>query len=293
VRWTALVLLLSVVLTLDADAQSPSDAAARYFAGRHAYEQRRYADVIRHLRPLLYPNILLPSEEQTIDAHRMLGVSYFMLDDREAARREFVSLLGYRADFVLDPSTDPRPAADFFESVKQELEASAKAARERQERDEARRRLEEDMARRKVVYVDRTRVVERVIDRRARWQLFLPFGVGQFANGQRRKAWFFLGAESALLGTTLVTSGMYLAGQGHWQRSDMTTIRALQWSSTAAFVSLIGVAAWGVIDALRHAPPRETVVERMLPASQAGEHASSARVNVTLLPGSLTLQGAF
>jgi tetratricopeptide (TPR) repeat protein len=269
-------------------AQRPVDAAAEFNAGRRAYEQRRYQEVVKHLRPLLYPNILLASEEQTIDAHKLLGISHLMLDDREAAKKEFVSLIGYRPDYVFDPTADPPKAVAFFESVRKDLDKRAREARDRQAREEERRRLEEELRRRRVVYVDRTKVLERVVDRRTRWPLYVPFGYGQFDNKQRTKGWFFLGTESALLGATVATVAIYAAGQGHWHTGDATTIRALQGSIWAGGVAFVGVVIWGIVDALKNAPPRETVIMRDAPPSPA-----PTRASLRLTPGGLALEGAF
>jgi tetratricopeptide (TPR) repeat protein len=272
-------------------AQKPVDATVEFNAGRRAYEQKRYQEAISRLRPLLYPNILLATEEQTIDAHKLLAISHFMLDDREGAKRELVSLIGYRPDYVFDPTADPPKAVEFFDSVRKELDKRAREARDRQAREEERRRLEEELARRKVVYLDRTKIVERVVDRRTRWPLYVPFGYGQFDNKQRGKGWFFLSTETALLAGTVTTGAIYLAGQGHWRRDDLNTIRALQWTSTALGVAFVGVLVWGIVDALKNAPPRDTVTTRDLaPPTPAPP---PVRASLSFGPGGLALEGVF
>jgi hypothetical protein len=283
----ALVLTVLLVATAAA-AQKPVDPATEFAAARRAYEQKRYPDVIARLRPLIYPNILVTSEEQVVDAHKLLAISLLMSGDREAAKKEFVSLLGYRPDYVLDPGADPPAAAPFLEAVRRELDQRTRAARDQRVRDEERRRLEELLARRPVVYVDRPTVVERIVDRRSRFPLYIPFGYGQFDNGQRGKGWFFLGAESALLGATIATFAVYQAGQGDWRRSDQNTIRALQWSNAVCGGAFVAVALWGIIDAVRNAPPRESVSTRPpQPASRP------SRASLRLTPGGLALEGAF
>jgi hypothetical protein len=289
-----LVLLVALLIPAAALGQKPVvDATAEFNAGRRAYEQRRYQEVVNRLRPLLYPSILLASEEQTIDAHKLLAISHFLLDDREAAKRELVSLIGYRPDYVFDPTADPPKAVEFFEVVRRDLDKRAKEARDRQAREEERRRLEEELARRRVVFVDRTQIVERVVDRRTRWPLYVPFGYGQFDNRQRGKGWFFLSAESVLLAGTITSAAIYGAGQGHWHRSDKTAIYALQstvWAGGAAFV---GVLVWGVVDALKNAPPRESVITKDPVPAPPGRPPAPARVSFRLTPGGLALEGAF
>jgi hypothetical protein len=286
-----LVFCVALLCPAAALAQKPVDATAEFSAGRRAYEQRRYQEVITRLRPLLYPNILLATEEQTIDAHKLLAISHFMLDDREGAKRELVSLIGYRPDYVFDPTSDPPKAVEFFDSVRKELDKRAREARDRQAREEERRRLEEELARRKVVYLDRTKVVERVVDRRTRWPLYVPFGYGQFDNRQRGKGWFFLSTETAFLAGLVTTGSVYFAGQKHWQSDDRTTIRALHWTSVALSVALVGVVVWGIVDALKHAPPRDTVTTRDLAPPPPAP--PPVRASLRFGPGGLALEGVF
>ena len=286
-----LVLIVALLVPAAALAQKPVDATAEFNAGRRAYEQKRYLEVITRLRPLLYPSILLASEEQTIDAHKLLAFSHFLLGDRESAKRELVSLIGYRPDYVFDPTADPPKAVEFFETVRKDLDKRAREARERQAREEERRRLEEELTRRRVVYLDRT--VERVVDRRTRWPLYVPFGYGQFDNHQRGKGWFFLSTESVLLAGTVASAAIYAAGQGHWHRSDLTTIRTLQGCAWAGGIAFVGVLVWGIVDALKNAPPRESVITKdPVPVTPARPPAP-ARVSLRLSPGGLALEGAF
>ncbi|HEY3360144.1 MAG TPA: hypothetical protein VGQ83_43230 [Polyangia bacterium] len=283
-----LVLTWVALLVPLATAAQGLDPVSQFNAGRRAYEKKEYARALGYIRPLLYPNILLGAEEQIVDAHRVLGVSRFMTDDREAAKREFVSLLGYRPDYVLDPGADPPAAVSFFETVKRELDERARAARERQQREEERRRIEEALARRPVVYVDRTQVLERVVDRRARWPHFLPFGYGQFENGQRHKGWAFLGGQAALAATSLTAFTLFEANQGHWSPNDKSTIDALRTVQIAAGGAFFAVAIWGILDAIVYAPPRETVtVKEPRPAPPP------AKAGVSLAPGGLVLRGEF
>jgi hypothetical protein len=288
-----LVLIAALLVPAAALAQKPIDATVEFNAGRRAYEQKRYQEVVNRLRPLLYPSILLASDEQMIDAHRLLAISHFLLEDREAARREFVSLIGYRPDYVFDAAADPPRAVEFFEGIRKDLDKRAREARDRQAREEERKKIEEELARRKVVYVDRTQVVERVVDRRTRWPLYVPFGYGQFDNHQRGKGWFFLSAETLLLAGTVTSAAIYAAGQGHWHRSDLTTIRALQGTAWAGGIAFVGVLVWGIVDALKYAPPRESVITKDPVPAPPARPTVPTRVSLRLGLGGFALEGAF
>jgi hypothetical protein len=287
------MLPLLALLPLSARAEA-RDPAAEFSIGRRAFEQRRFKDAIRHLRPLLYPAILLSAEEQIVDAHRVLAISHFMNDDREAARREFVSLLGYRPDYMLDPIAEPAAVVSFFESVKRELEERARANRERQLRAETRRRIEEELSQRPAGLTDRPQMVERVIDRRARLPLFIPFGYGQFDNGQPRKGWMFLTLEGALAITSISAwSAIQIKYPGsllerHYPRESAETAAALvttQWVTGGLFFA---VAVWGILDALVCAPPRETVVIK-----EPRSPGLSPRTRLSLTPSGIVVEGGF
>jgi hypothetical protein len=282
---------LCICLGLPAVAAAQADPTAQFMAGRRAYQQRRYAEAIRTITPLLYPNILLGEEEQIVDAHKVLAISHFMILDRDTARREVVSLLGMRPDYSLDPVAEPPAVVAFFEAVKRELDERARAARERQAREEERRRLEEALAKRPPVYIDRTQVIEKVIDRRLRWPLFLPFGCGQFENGHRRKGWAFLASETTLLAGSVTAWSLFMANQGRWTPNDQGTIDALRAVQVTTGGAFLAVAIWGILDGIIGAPPRESVTVTTKEPRPAAP--IPAKANLSLGPGGLVLRGEF
>jgi hypothetical protein len=81
---------------------------------------------------------------------------------------------------------------------------------------------------------------------------YAPFGVGQFANGQSTKGVAFAASEGALFAIAGTSLGLFLSeknGDGTFENPDRAqAYRALFWSSLGVG---IGVAAWGVVDAVR------------------------------------------
>src|SRR6476469_5943967 len=102
-------------------ATSPRDAFDR---GRTAFERAEYKRSIEILNPLLYPDMLLDSEGEQVQAHRMLGVAYLFENKPDDARREFKKLLELRPDFRFDPLLDPQRVVDFFNGVVKEEETT-------------------------------------------------------------------------------------------------------------------------------------------------------------------------
>src|ERR1022692_2772505 len=81
--------------------QSPSHPPPReaFDRGRTAFGRAEYKRAIEILHPLLYPELLLDSEGEVVQAHRMLGVAYLFSGQSEEAKREFHKLLELRPDY--------------------------------------------------------------------------------------------------------------------------------------------------------------------------------------------------
>ncbi|WP_437961708.1 hypothetical protein WME76_20100 [Sorangium sp. So ce119] len=98
-----------------------------------------------------------------------------------------------------------------LEEVTQQRAEAQRAARLRIEQ----RRQDE---RRWVAELQRLAGRERVVDQNSRWIAMLPFGVGQFQNGDEGFGWFFL-VSQAVAGGTSIVSALALAS---YQNVDVT-----------------------------------------------------------------------
>ena len=176
---------------------------------------------IEILNPLLYPEVLLDSEGEVVQAHRMLGVAYLFENQTDEARREFRKLLELRPDYRFDPLLDPQRVVDFFNGIVKEEEGAIAAieARRRQRDAELAARRQREAAR---LYPQAAPAV--VYERRSYMVNFFPFGAGQFQNGERGKGMFFLGSEAALGAISLGAFATNLALYGlQPQRKCLTT----------------------------------------------------------------------
>ena len=174
----------------------PGTPAARdaFDRGRTAFGRAEYARAIEILHPLLYPEVILDSEGEVVQARRMLGVAYLFENKPEDARREFHKLLELRPDYRFDPLLDPQRVVDFFNGVLREEEATIADFERR------RRQREQDAADKRLRDAALLRMPPKIVryERHSFVVNFVPFGAGQFQNGQRRKGWLFLGAEAVL-----------------------------------------------------------------------------------------------
>jgi hypothetical protein len=201
----------------------------------------------------------LNDESQFVETYEMLGVCYFKTGDTQNALNEFTNLLFLRPEHELDPFVTPPPLLEAFNKLKDDMKAKSK---------------ELEIAKEKVN--DKPLIVEKEITYRRVSLLtaFVPFGVGQFENGQRTKGIVIAASEAALLGANI---GFYW-----WKRSlvspdglvgadssgQYNTAQILQFVAIGAFA---GVCAYGIIDALLNREPivQESVV--MKPVDQSTE----------------------
>jgi len=240
--------------------------------GRTAFGRAEYRRAIEILNPLVYPEVLLDSEGEVVQAHRMLGVAYLYTSRPDEAKREFHKLLELRPDYRFDPLLDPQPVVDAFNAVVKEEEAEIAAIELR------RRQRDAELAarRQREARLRATPAPPLVYERHSYLLNFVPFGAGQFQNGQRRRGWLFLGLEGGLaaisVGAFVANFALYglephrkclvpvdtstglpaacpPSAIDHSQEQTSHRLLQVQLVSGGLFFA---AAIWGVIDALRH-----------------------------------------
>lgn len=153
------------------------------------YEFGAYADAAGAVRDLLARHKDLP-EAEAVEAYRILGLAEYQLGDRGAARAAFVGLLSLDPEYRLDPFLVPPQIVEFFDRVKKEAEPELAPLRERRRQLKEQERLAEE-ARRKLLAEEAVRSgpPSKVVLVQERIYLFnwLPFGAGQFQNGDTGK----------------------------------------------------------------------------------------------------------
>ena len=234
--------------------------------GKNAYDRGEFARAVEIVRPLLYPEIRLQSDSQMVQAHRILGVSYLFEKRQPEATLEFRKLLQLIPDYRFDPLLDPPEVVDFFNTVRKGYEVElAKLEAKHKAMESARQRDKEEC--------DKVRagplVIEKRVGRNSFTVNFVPFGAGQFQNGQRKKGWAFLIGESVLGAVSVGAFATNIAVYGFRpQRScridvgdiacpasaiDHTGEDRSRWLTRVQVVSgamFFGAVAWGVLDAI-------------------------------------------
>lgn len=190
---------------------------------RDAFEYGDYARTVR----LLDVGASQPfaAETDRVEAFRLLGLSYFYLHKknptdpamRTGAQEAFFDLLKQNPDFELDPFYTPPEAVSFFDRVRRDNESYLGPIRERrrarireqQLEDEARRAAE---ARRRAEQREnvalRPLVIERELQQSSALVAFMPFGLGQFQNGDTRLGIALLASELVTAAVSMISWGL-------------------------------------------------------------------------------------
>lgn len=253
-RLGALARVVCVLLSLLPSAlagAATSDAELQ--RARDSFEYGDYERAREIAEELLRKNIL-SSDEQLIDANRIVALAYLYGESpgrREQAERYFLQLLSIEPEYRLDPFFTPPAAVEFFDEVRRDNEERLAPIREQRRVAKEARRAEELARQRFLDEQARTaasRVLEpttELVERRHLALVFLPFGAGQFQNGDVGTG-TFLASVQLLAGATSVVSFLALhelTSSGKVQREDLQkahTLDALKWSSAAVFYL-----AWG------------------------------------------------
>ncbi len=248
-------------------------APAELKRAKDRFEFGAYADAAGTLRQYLATEPPL-TDDQAVDAWRMLGISEFHLGDQAQARAAFVNLLSYDPDFALDPFLVPPAIVDFFDRVKREHEPALAPLRERKRELREQQRLAEEAKRRLLAEeLARTGPATKLVRVQERVYLFnwLPLGAGQFQNGEKAKG-TAIAAGQVVMG--LVNLGAIVAhNQLADDRSRLCTssqpgctrppytdsdralfgrLEAIKYVSAALFWGLYGYSVW---DAHQHFVP--------------------------------------
>jgi TolA-binding protein len=280
---------------------------------RAAYLARNYAEAEERLRVLVDPKTGLKELSLLSQARMYLGAVLLAQGKRDPAGEVFEKLILEDPAFEPDPLSFPGDVINTFYDVRAQLQEKIRQAAQTSARLEAERRAKAEDERRKqeawLAKIKQMASEEKITVRNNRLVAFLPFGAGQFQNGDPVLGWTFLVTEAALVVGTGITVPMYAYHRGRAEdvasTNDFRTaqlyqdradnIRTVNLSFVGAFAAL---AITGVVQAnLAYVP--ETVetkkhdlppVSRILPML-----APVARSEGSVTPDGvlLGLRGAF
>jgi hypothetical protein len=215
------------------------------------------------------------------------------------ADAQIAQILRNNPTFSPDPALFPAEVIDRFTQVRgrmrEELEAAARKKAEEERRVRIAREKARQEERRELEELRRLAAQETVVEVHSRWIAALPFGVGQFQNGDKGLGWFFLISQAAMGSTSIITSASLLRYEGlneseidtHAVNSIIANIRIVNGVAVGAFASLVVA---GVIQAqVGFVPERVSTRPRRLAPKPASPRALPL---VSLMPGGVFLGAA-
>jgi hypothetical protein len=275
-----------------ADAQSELDKA------HNAYVAHKYADAEARLRTLLdEKKKRLTDPDSVADARMYLGAVLMAEGKKDEAGLVFEQLVLDKPDYEPDPLRVTLDAIDAYIDARTRLRDQLAALKAEEVRKVQERRRQEEADRAKaaahLALLEQLASTETITVRHSRWLALLPFGAGQFQNGQETLGWVFLSGE-ALLGLTSI-GGVAIAlseqvqANGAYQRRDLQEALSFErraqyaayvadWCAAGFFAAAVG----GIVHAqLTFVPERIETRKREIPAVSVTPFAGPGMVGVS------------
>lgn len=277
-------------------------------------EAARYEECAARLSRLLDPSGPHPLKQpEIIETARLYHATCLIgLGKTEAADKPLRDAVRKNPQMrAPDSLIFPARVVDRFIKVRDELYDELRRAQEKTiesaRRDAAARQKQENERWARMLTLERLAQQEVVTEKNSRFIALVPFGAGQFQNGNKALGWVFFGAEVALAGTAAVSTAVYThiesqaaeyANQGR-QPADDVKKRLNDWYTAIVLSSygFIGVAALGILEGqISFVPEVRHVRDRPLPKALAPEQ-TKLRVapDLALGPGDVRfgLRGSF
>lgn len=216
-----------------------------------AYAAHKYDDAEARLRALLDPQTgTLKEPDSVADARMYLGAVLIAKGRKQEASEVFERLLREKPDYEPDKLRVQLDAVDAFIDVHTRLRAELDRIQaekvQGEQADKAKAEALRQKAALRLATLEKLVGEERVVEHNSRWKALLPFGVGQFQNGQSDWGWVFLSSETLLAVSSAVAAAVSVYDQA--QRNDAQRIRGDELAA-ATYNQNAQAAAW-VADAL-------------------------------------------
>jgi hypothetical protein len=291
------MLALSAALLAMATRQARADGQADLEKARNAYVAHKYEDAELRLRALLDAKTGgLDSADAIADARMYLGAVLLAEAKKDEANGAFERLLLDKPDYQPDPLRVSLEAIDALIDARTRLKdrlAAIQAEKARQaEAEKAKALLEKQKAEARVAMLEKLASEEVVTEHNSRWLALVPFGVGQFRNGQLSLGYTLLVGESLLGAGSIVGAALTLYNNGQTEaavlRGDGTAPGYNARAQQAAIVgdvfggAFVLAALVGVVHAqLTFVPERTTVRRRQLPSLTLAPVVGPAGIGIT------------
>lgn len=301
-----------VLLTLAAPARSQQpnpihspgvelDRNATFERARIYYESGNYPACVQAFTRLLDAEPARNNTDlrQRTGARTYLAACLIATAKIEQAREQFrQAILENRQMETPDPVVFPQAVIDVYiqvhgsllDALRREQEEELRRSREQAEA----RAADEVREQQRIAELERLATTERIVHRNQRWMAWVPFGVGQFNNGEEGLGWLFLSSEVALVATAITATSIELGlhsqaegGEARLDPEDLSSkVKAARTVGTIAWSTWLLVAAGGIVEANLNYRPELALGERRGKSLPDSLKRPSTRVTPRLEPTS-------
>lgn len=184
-RWLALVVAVSCLAPT-----ARADDLADFEAARAQYDAQHFEVAVQLFEDLLLgPVPRVRNVALRLESRKYLGASYLFVGRGDDARDQFRQLLEEDAAYTLDPLGFPAAVQTAFNEARLQLEARQRAAEqataERLDEEERQRLLRLAAEQERLRHLEELANYETIVLPNSRALASMPFGTGQFRNGNR------------------------------------------------------------------------------------------------------------
>jgi hypothetical protein len=262
-RGPAIVAILLAACFVAVTDRAAADAVSDLEKAHNAYVAHKYDDAEARLRALLDPSAgTLKDADNIADARMYLGASLLAHGKKADAEGIFEQLLRDKPDYQPDSLRVTLQAIDALIDVRSRMReelASIQAERVRQAQEQkAKADADRQNAALRLAMLEKLASEETVIQKNSRWIALVPFGVGQFQNGQAALGWTFLAGESLLVIGSAISQvvniynvnqmndashgGNFLIANGYNARAYAAFLATNLFTAGFALVAIVGIA---------------------------------------------------
>jgi hypothetical protein len=234
-------------------------------------------------------------------ARAQYAIALVALSRLDEADQQILVLLRHNPAFSPNPAVFPQVVVDRFTRVRGEHQAELdRIAREKGDKERLSRIAQQrarDAEQKWVAELQRMAGEKRVVEKHSRWVAALPFGVGQFQNGDTGLGVFFAVSEILAGGASIVTGALVLnktsvdvtrpdpeTGKAIDPTQLQSEVTALKTANAVSFGLFAGLAVAGILQAqIGFVPERVRVERRPVPKRP------SIIPNVAVGPGGASL----
>ena len=257
------------------------DEQSEFEKGRNAYRAKQYDEADARFLRMLDPEHGTLHDKVLIKQARMYwAATRLAMHHDEDAAAQFRIILSDDPHYEPDPLVFPTEVGNAFIDTRVRYRAELEEREREQYRIAAERRATEEAARKheaaRLKALEKMAGEVEVTEKHSRWVALLPFGVGQFQNGQRRLGYFFLTTEATLVAAGIATVPIYYvdlsnandtyAGNHLLAQQYLDRANAVRYVNLSLYAALAVTVISGAIEGeVAYVPDPIRVVPRVVP----------------------------